>query len=160
MMAEPQRSASFSRCRRYRYQLRRRWIDGKGTCVFIGLNPSVADANSDDPTIRRCMGFARDWGYRQLLVVNLFAFRTAHPAVLRKADDPVGPNNQRALTSACRSADIIVAAWGANGSFNDQANKLSKVWKKHILYCFATTNQGHPVHPLYQRRDAILKEFN
>jgi len=78
------RSASFSRCGKYRYQLVRQWVDGQGCCVFIGLNPSTADHRNDDPTIRRCMGFARRWGYQKMVMINLFAYRTPHPAELNE----------------------------------------------------------------------------
>jgi len=76
---EIERKASFSHCKRYRYQLLRRWEGGIGRCVIVGLNPSTADAQNDDPTIRRCMGFAQDWGFNELIMVNLFAYRTPHP---------------------------------------------------------------------------------
>lgn len=159
MMAELQRSANFSRCKRYRYSLRRRWNSGYGQCVFIGLNPSVADTQADDPTIRRCMNFAHDWGYQELVVVNLFAYRTPQPAELRRATDPVGPNNRRAVRAVCRSANLIVAAWGVHGGFRNQAQLMSDIWRDQELFCFSQTRDGHPVHPLYQRRDAALNVY-
>ena len=79
--------AGFSRCRRYRYWLRRDWDRALPQCAFIGLNPSTADAQTDDPTLRRCMGFARQWGYGSLLLVNLFGFRATDPAALSTASD-------------------------------------------------------------------------
>lgn len=160
IMAELHRSASFSRCKRYRYSLRRQWMVGQGTCVFIGLNPSVADEQADDPTIRRCMGFACDWGYRQLIVVNLFAYRTPSPAELKACENPVGPGNSRAVRAACRSADLIVAAWGTHGVHRDQAMKMSQRLDTYKLHCFSRTKKGHPVHPLYQPRRARLQEFS
>lgn len=153
------RSARFSRCGSYRYELLRSWDEGSGCCVFIGLNPSTADAGVDDPTVRRCMGFARDWGYQQLRLVNLFAYRTPYPRELVRCSDPAGSANRRAIRRACRSADKVVAAWGAHGSLRDQAQKLSDIWADLTLECFGLTQTGHPLHPLYQRRDAILQPF-
>ena len=154
------RAASFSRCGLYRYSLTRRWDSGVGRCVFIGLNPSTADAKVDDPTIRRCMGFTRNWGYNELIMVNLFAYRTPHPELLKKALDPVGPNNRRAVTRSCQSATLVVAAWGAHGTFLDQADRLSTIWSQIPVHCFGTTLSGQPLHPLYQRTDAKLTQFN
>lgn len=150
------RSASFSRCGLYRYSLTRRWDTGDGRCVFIGLNPSTADGKTDDPTIRRCMRFTQDWGFNELIMVNLFAFRTPHPELLKKAQDPEGPNNRRVLRRSCRSASRIVGAWGAHGTFLGQAEKLSAVWSQYPIHCFGTTESGQPLHPLYQRADANL----
>ena len=153
------RRASFSRCQEYRYQLSRRWVDGRGRCVFIGLNPSIANATSDDPTIRRCMGFAHDWGYREMIMVNLFAYRTPHPALLKSAPEPTGASNRRALKRACQSAELIVAAWGNHGTFQNQAVKMASAWQGMTLHCFGLTKTGQPVHPLYQPRTASLVTY-
>lgn len=154
------RSASFSRCGLYRYSLTRQWDKGFGRCVFIGLNPSTADAKVDDPTIRRCMGFTHSWGFNELIMVNLFAFRTPHPALLKKAIDPEGVNNRRAVRRSCQSATRVIAAWGANGTFMDQNERLSAIWSDIPVHCFGTTKSGQPLHPLYQRADAKLKLFS
>lgn len=153
------RQASFSRCGQYRYQLSRQFDAGEGRCVFIGLNPSIASARDDDPTVRRCMGFAQRWGYAELVVVNLFAFRTPYPAQLKIATDPIGPRNARAVRRACQSAQCIVAAWGAHGSFHNQARKLVGILTDKPVYCFGLTRSGQPVHPLYQKSDAELVVF-
>lgn len=155
-----ERSASFSRCHRYRYQLLRRWEGGHGRCVFIGLNPSTADVQLDDPTIRRCMNFAQDWGFNELLMVNLFAYRTPYPAILKQCDDPVGPGNRRALRRACDSAQSIVVAWGTHGTYRDQAVKFENIAAQHPLLCFGISKNHQPLHPLYQRRDAVLKQYH
>ena len=86
-------SADFSACGTYRYALRRIWLPAAPQVLFIGLNPSTADEKSDDPTIRRCLGFARSWGYGGLIVANLFAYRATAPSALREARDPIGPLN-------------------------------------------------------------------
>ena len=154
------RSASFSRCGLYRYSLTRRWDTGVGRCVFIGLNPSTADAQVDDPTIRRCMGFTQNWGFNELIMINLFAFRTPHPEFLKKALDPEGPNNRRAVRRSCQSATRVVAAWGAHGTFMGQAERLSTIWSQIPVHCFGTTRSGQPLHPLYQRANAKITLSN
>lgn len=153
------RKASFSRCKQYRYELQRIFDEGQGVCVFIGLNPSTADARMDDPTIRRCMGFARDWGYRQLRVVNLFAYRTTYPDELKRCSEPVGKGNRRAIRRACAGADCIVAAWGMHGTLHDQDRRLIHSLSDWRLECFGLTRNGRPLHPLYLRRDAVLVPF-
>lgn len=150
------RSASFSRCGLYRYSLTRRWETGVGRCVFVGLNPSTANASLDDPTIRRCMGFTQAWGFNELVMVNLFAYKTPHPALLKKANDPEGPNNRRAVQRTCRSAQCIVAAWGVHGTFMNQAERFSTIFSNQLIHCFGITKTGQPLHPLYQRADAQL----
>lgn len=154
------RKASFSRCGQYRYQLTREWDGGSGKCVFIGLNPSTADAYVDDPTIRRCMDFACRWGYSHMTMINLFAFKTPHPALLKQAEDPEGSHNRRVLRRSCMSANLIVAAWGAHGTFANQANKLQGIWNRYPVFCFGLTKSGQPLHPLYQRSDAKLIEYS
>ena len=154
------RRAGFSRCRAYRYWLSRHFAKGSGHCVFIGLNPSTGDADTDDPTIRRCMGFASDWGYQYLTVVNLFAYRTPSPAALKRASNPEGQGNRAALRTACKNADCIVAAWGNHGSYRNQSTRLARLWNNYPLSCFGTTLTGHPIHPLYQPRDARLEPFH
>ena len=103
--ADMERSANFSRCRRYRYALWRRWAPGDDYVLLVGLNPSTADHRRDDPTIRRCIGFARDWGYSGLCVANLFAFRATYPRDLFAADDPVAP-----LRTGRMAASVIPGA--------------------------------------------------
>lgn len=146
------RTAAFSRCQRYRYQLERRWDNDSPAkrVVFIGLNPSTADHRMDDPTIRRCMGFTRSWGYNVLTVVNLFAFRTPYPAELKRTIDPVGPYNARHLSRVIRSADLVIACWGRHGGWKNQDTHLLKRFKDR-LFCLAENSDASPAHPLYQR---------
>lgn len=141
-----ERSATLSPCRVYRYALWRRW--GRGPyAMFIGLNPSTADETNDDPTIRRCIGFARAWGYGALCMANLFAFRATQPADMKKAVEPVGWENDHALQTLARGAGVVVAAWGAHGTYKgrDQSVRLL-VPDLHYL---RLTKDGHPGHPLY-----------
>ena len=105
-------TAVFSEDRRYRYLLSRRVGESSRRVLFLMLNPSKADEERNDATIRRCVGFARDWGYGILDVVNLFALMSTDPKALLKADDPVGPDNDVAIRAALEIADTVVPAWG------------------------------------------------
>lgn len=146
--------AVFSRCARYRYTLWRVWEpDNPRVALFLMLNPSKADEVTNDPTVARCIRFAKRWGYGRLTVCNLFAYRATHPVEMKAADDPVGPENDSAILSAASRADTIVAAWGVHGvhlSRGRAAVRLLRAYrtKLHIL---GLTKAGHPRHPLYLR---------
>jgi len=150
-------SAVFSRCGRYRYVLRREWDSSRDAVLFIGLNPSTADARRDDPTIRRCIGFARSWGYGAVIVANLFAFRATDPAKLKVAGDPVGPRNDRWLARLRGEAGMTVAAWGVHGKLRSRDEEF--LAEGGELYCLGRTKGGCPRHPLYLRGDAGVVRF-
>src|SRR5262245_2535132 len=97
----------------YRYSLSRRLSHGDRAVLFVGLNPSTADGATDDPTIRRCVGFARSWGFDWLLMGNLYALRSTDPKGLMRVEDPIGPKNQGKLRNLTRRTELVVAAWGA-----------------------------------------------
>lgn len=143
------RGATFSADRRYRYRLWRRWDRSKPVVAFVMLNPSTADARRDDPTIRRCVGFARTWGFGGVEVVNLYAFRATEPRRLRDVVDPVGPDNERHVMRAIRRARLVVLAWGAHA----EATRLLSLRRAR---CLGLTKAGQPRHPLYLRRDSPL----
>lgn len=140
---------------RYRYVLWRKW--GEGVPVtWVMLNPSTADADVDDPTIRRCMGFARGWGWPGIVVVNLFAFRATEPALALRADDPYGPENEAHLAD-CLGAEgtMVVAAWGERGTYRNRANQVLDLARDvgvRKVYCVGRTKAGAPRHPLYVRK--------
>jgi len=124
------------------------------------LNPSTADARRDDPTIRRCVGFARRWGFAQLRVVNLFALRATDPRTLRTVRDPrsiIGPRNDAVLRREARSADVIVAAWGAHGALHDRATDVLALLPDVAWQCLGTTKAGLPRHPLMLRSGTRLR---
>lgn len=108
----------------YRYRLHRTWDSAKPTVAFLMLNPSTADATEDDPTIRRCIGFAKEWGYGTLIVGNLFALRSTDPERLTEHPEPVGPENDAHLMSICGAADQTIAAWGTRGSFGSRGYEV------------------------------------
>ncbi len=153
------RGAMLSDCGRYRYILERAWDDAAPRCVFIMLNPSVADANVDDPTIRRCLGFALRAGCGALRVVNLFAFRATSPDAMKKAHDPIGPENDAMLRGVMRRAIAdggpIVAAWGALGAHLDRDKAVADMAAQHglTLVCLGKNGNGSPRHPLYVAAD-------
>ena len=115
--------------------------------MFVGLNPSTADEIKDDPTIRRCVAFAKAWGYAGLCMANLFAFRATNPRDMMVAADPVGPENDAHLGMLGQRAGVIVAAWGVNGTHKRRAAQVRKLLP--ALHCLAITKGGHPSHPLY-----------
>ena len=151
-------STVFSPCGQYRYRLSRAWLLGEGTVLFVMLNPSTADAEMDDPTVRRCMGFARRWGFQGLVVGNLFAWRATDPRELQRASDPVGPENDRHLAEMSGGADVTIVAWGAHDVQRGRASDVLGLLKGSVEH-LGLTKQGHPRHPLYLRADAARREM-
>lgn len=153
-------AAWFSQDRAYRYLLNRKWGDSQQRMTFIMLNPSTADAFTDDPTIRRCISFAKREGCSGLTVLNLFALRATDPHVLASHPDPVGPDNARFLAEHTRGLfTYTVAAWGAGGALNGRGFDVGRQLRMpgvSSLLCLGTTSAGHPRHPLYVRGDAPL----
>ena len=142
-------SAIFSDDGVYRYSLRRAWGIGGSVC-FVMLNPSIADATHDDPTIRKCIGFAKRWGYSVLEVVNLFALRSTDPKKLQAVDRPIGPLNDGYIEEAASRADRIVAAWGGGGRYLNRGQKVRERlrWLGYEVWAIRIT-KGEPWHPLY-----------
>jgi hypothetical protein len=152
--------AILSDCGTYRYSLWREWDAARLRVLFVMLNPSTADASQDDPTIRRCIGFAKSWGYGGVEVVNLFALRATDPRELAQHRDPVGPANFVAIHDAASSAGTVVCAWGAHAFAAKRAAEVlaeSRKLRGGSVDCLRTTKDGHPAHPLYL--PAALKPF-
>lgn len=151
-------AAVFSKDKSYRYVLRRFLKDGN--CLsyvnFVLLNPSTATATEDDPTIRRCCGFAERWGYPAMAVTNIFALRSTDPRGLRSVDDPVGPLNDHWLKEVAMGAEKIVVAWGNHGRFMNRGLDVLCEVLPGPMWCFGVTQAGEPKHPLYLRSDAPL----
>lgn len=159
-MADPAHgSAVLSPCGLYRYCLSRRVTASNRTATFIMLNPSTADADNDDPTIQRCIGFARAWGCGRLLVANIFAFRATKPTDMLAASDPIGPDNDRAILDAALEASLsggpVICAWGAHGKYRDRdRDVLANLAAASIEpMSLGETAQNLPRHPLYLRGD-------
>lgn len=153
-----ERSAVFSPDGRYRYRLDRAWGSGP-PMVAVWLNPSTADAETDDPTVRRGMGFARAAGCGRLVVVNLFGWRATDPAQLRTAADPVGPDNDAWIAAAAAEpAAVVVAGWGARADPIRVRTVLGLLGDSQ-LFCLGRTAGGAPRHPLYLPVTASLAGY-
>lgn len=133
----------------YRYRLWREWAPALGRCCFVMLNPSTADGQQDDPTIRRCIRFATDWGFGRLDVVNLYALRSTNPKALRSHPDPTGPHNDEAIREAVHGAHVV-AAWGAGHHSPHRVEQvLSLIEPLEPVHALGFTASGAPRHPLY-----------
>lgn len=144
----------------YRYVLMRSWNLEARHLVWIMLNPSTADGVKDDPTLRRCIDFTRRWGYGGLAVLNLYAWRSSSPDVLRHAPDPIGPRNLGSIIDSLHGADVILA-WGADaGPVANHQYVVSGLALRHArsVAVLGRCSNGHPRHPLYVRASAA-REF-
>lgn len=151
---EPLNTAVLSACRAYRYSLLRVWDHDALPTLWLMLNPSTADAQRDDPTVRRCIGFARSWGAGGIIVCNLFAYRTPSPVALMKAHqaqkDVVGPERDNYIRGALQCVDNVVCAWGSHPLAQTQAPAVLALIPEHMeVSCLGTTSDGSPRHPLY-----------
>jgi len=144
-------TAKLSRCRQYRYALWRTWDNRKSYVMFIGLNPSTADESTDDPTLIRCMNFAKSWGYGGVCIANLFAYRATDPADMKAAENPIGSQNNKWLKILAEDAGLIVAAWGNDGAYLGRSDQVKKRLKD--VHCLKMNKSGEAAHHLYQRAD-------
>lgn len=170
----------FSPCRKYRYTLWREWqcdemFEGcnegerfsermRQYVQFIGLNPSTADETNNDPTIRRCIDFAKRWGFGGLCMTNLFAFRATAPSDLKKESEPISHRDFDAghdwndwwISAAAMQAGLIVAAWGKDGAFLGRGKRvLENVLPGKSVMCLGVNSDGTPKHPLYLSKNSI-----
>lgn len=153
--------AIFSECRQYRYSLFRTWAMGAPVITWIMLNPSTADERENDPTIERVCRRSKSLGFGGVNIVNLFAFRSPYPWVLKELDDPVGVANDTAIMVAARTAAKVVVAWGTDGALKNRAAAvLQKLSDADVaLHCLGTTKGGFPRHPLYIPYSQDLERF-
>jgi hypothetical protein len=148
----------------YRYELWRTWDASAPVLAWVMLNPSTADAEADDPTIRRCIGFARRWHFGGIRVVNLFALRATDPRELREHGDPVGQDNDRTLAEVANTAEALVCAWGANTFAAARAEVVHDLigdamrWPR-VPLCLGVTKGGAPRHPLYVPGGTVHEGF-
>jgi len=156
-MSTIKKSAVFSPCRKYRYSLTRSWNSAEGYVLFIGLNPSIADEIIDDPTLIRCINFAKDWGYGGLIMVNLFAYMSTHPKDLKKAKLPIGKNNNKHILKNHQKSQLTIAAWGNDGNLLKRDKEVLKIINNPM--CLNINKSGQPAHPLYQKKDQELINF-
>ena len=161
------KGAIISPCGRYRYSLWRRWAaEGIGrVLVFLMLNPSTADGEVDDATIRRCIGFGVAGGFTAIDVVNLYALRATDPRALRLERDPIGPDNDEwlrlAASRAARSGGAICLAYGANPMADERVNFVLPMLRVGPeLQCLRITRSGYPAHPLYLPASLTLRAYD
>ncbi len=168
------RETIFSPCRGYRYTLWRQWVKHEGDLKtppfdgelkpvghsdwnspkfvqFIGLNPSTADETNDDPTIRRCIQFAKDFGAGAFCMTNIFAWRDTDPSGMKKVSSPIGQDNDDHLIQIGKGAMIIIAAWGTHGSHMYRGIKVKRLFSEAglTLHCLGRNSDQSPKHPLY-----------
>lgn len=148
--------AVFDETGAYRYRLSRE-LGGARTVCWVMLNPSTADHERDDPTLKRCIGFARALGYGRLDVVNLFALRSSDPSALETHPDPIGPANDEHIVAVARAAQLVICAWGAGGSLLDRDAHVRGLLERAgvSLFALAFTGDGAPRHPLARGRSRI-----
>lgn len=151
-------AAVISDCGQYRYLLSRQIGFSERVVAFIGLNPSTADATLDDPTIRRCIDFAKRRDAGLLLMVNLFALRSTDPKALKAHLEPVGPDNDLWIDRAMSIADIKIAAWGNGGSLLNRSDAVRRRFEGR-LEALAITSAQMPKHPLYVRADTATVPY-
>lgn len=145
--------AIFDPTQTYRYALWRSW-NSAPRVGFVLLNPNQADGEYNDPTIRRCIGFAKRWGFGGLEVVNLFAHRAKTPQLLKQAIEPIGQDNDRYLMTLPNRVEVIVLAWGNWGELWQRDRAVLPFFQIQNVYSFGVTKLGHPKHPLYLRGDS------
>lgn len=155
----PKRSAVISECQTYRYSLSRTWDESLKKVGFIMLNPSTADHREDDPTIRRCIAFAKAWGYGGIVVANLFALRSTDPKALKEHKEPVGPHNDEHILSLIKDCEEVVCAWGVHGKLNGRDRVVMNLISGGNVVAIKVTKDGSPGHPLYVKSDAKRNKF-
>jgi hypothetical protein len=152
--------ATFSPDRKYRYDLWRVWRQGGRRISFIGLNPSTANESTDDPTIRRCVGFAQSWGYGEFHMLNLFAFVSSEPRKLCYPNpDPVGPENDGYLRVLYPE---VIVAWGSWGKLHVNCiEERAKTVLRFLAdpWCLGRNKDGEPKHPLYLPGDVKPERY-
>lgn len=156
-----ERDAVISECQKYRYLLRRAWDDDKPRALFIMLNPSTADANVDDPTIRSCIRLCTEMGHGSFEVVNLFAWRATKPTELSSGQDVIGPDNDAAICAALGRCDVPICAWGAHKLAYSRGRAVWQAIRaeRPAVFCFGRTKDGAPKHPLYIKSGTALEVY-
>jgi hypothetical protein len=154
-------AATFSPCRKYRYTLTRIWDVRAPVACWLLLNPSTADERKLDPTLRRCFGFSRSWGFGGMLVANIFAFRSPHPGKVYAASDPIGPQNDQHIRRLVRKADKVIVGWGVHGQLGGRADSVRALLSRCQIeaWCLGRTKDSHPKHPLYVASSTELVRF-
>ena len=147
------KGAHFSKCKKYRYTLWRKWND-KPLLLFIMLNPSTANENFDDPTIRKCIYFSKKWGFGGILVGNLFAYRSTDPKELKKTMNPEGRDNKKFIKKMIMKSSLVICAWG--NRYGPPPDYLKKITDLSYL---KINKDGSPSHPLYLKKSLMYSKY-
>lgn len=149
LFADIEKTAHFSPCRRWRYTLWRVWSE-EPYANFICLNPSTADEETDDRTVKKCMTLARNWGYGGICITNIFAWRDTDPRKMKLVDNPVGDNNDLwiHLIATSPKCGIVIAAWSGHAGHLNRSTDVKKVLIRVKLH-YLKKGDGEPWHPLY-----------
>ncbi len=139
--------AIFSEDNIHRYALIHEWELDRPSLMIISLNPSAEDGELNNPTIRRCIGFAKRWGFGRLFITNLFSFKTSSPKDLFNSENPIGNKNDYWLKKLSKKVDKVVLAYGNHGKFKNRHEEILKII--HDPYCIKKSKTGMPMHPLY-----------
>ncbi len=160
LLAAAKKTAVISECGRFRYHLSRKWTEGP-VLLYVMLNPSTANAEVDDATIRRCTTFANTHGFGGFEVVNLWAYRATDPKALRTAGWPVGPANDQTIQQSAARCHAICVAWGAHAGKLDRPQVVISMLRAtgQPLHCLSITRGGHPSHPLMLSGSCRLQPF-
>ena len=160
----PGQDTLWSPDRAYRYFLRRPSLLALPPIGFLLLNPSTADEVQDDPTIRRCRGYAADWGYGEVIILNAFAYRATAPQDMKAQADPIGPENDRIISETTAAlvaiGGTLVCGWGNHGQHLDRGEAMRTLLAPYTCKAFPLTGAGEPGHPLYLRKDVELYNFS
>ena len=149
--------AILSEDRKYRYVLSRIWDKSKPTVMFIGLNPSTADETQNDPTVNKCINFAKSWGYGGIYMLNLFAFRATQPEDMFKSENPIGKENNEYIKKYSKICDKVICAWGNDGNYKNRSKEVLEMLDN--IYYIKLNKTGEPAHPLYLKSDLIPIKF-
>ena len=162
------KGATLSECKQYRFQLWRAWDFKKPGVLFIMLNPSTADQHIDDPTIRRCIGFAKQWEYGGIRVCNLFAYRATNPKEMKSTQYPISPDtstkrneNDKCILADASMSQMTICAWGNHGTFLNRGEEVKKLLTNdgYKIYHLGLTKSGQPKHPLYLPIETAVIEW-
>lgn len=142
----------------YRYELTRIFDESKPIIILIGLNPSTANDKENDPTILKCISYAKNWNCGGFIMVNLFAFQATKPKDLLKEENPIGADNDKYIKAAILKREKIVCCWGKLGTYKGRGAEVLKLIDKP--YCLYKLKNGQPAHPLYKNPKLELKLYN
>lgn len=147
-----------SPCGLYRYTLWRKWSDGPRYAQVVGLNPSKADGQRNDQTMHKVIAIFKNLGFDALCMMNAYAYRATDPKEMRKAEDPIGPDNDEWLKKIAADAAIHVVCWGGEMTGYDRGREVVHFLRKEF-WCFGLTKHGEPLHPLFLKATTPLQRY-